>query len=105
MKKKIFAIVAIMIAVGSSAFTKIKRDQSDLVWFQVDAYSAEAINSSNGVRGDNPPITCPSGSLHCASALSISEGEVNPNSNGTFTIANGVDITDANTMNDTRNKN
>lgn len=105
MKKNFFAVIAIIIAVSTSAFTMIKRDVSDLVWFEVDASTGMAISPSDGVQGDNPPISCPSGADHCATALKISQGEVNNNGDGTFTIASGVNITSPTYYDDTRSKN
>ena len=105
MKKNLFAIIALFIAISTSAFTNIKTFESDLVWFQVDAYTGEATSPLSGVKGDEPPVTCPPGQYHCAAAISISQGEVTQNSNGTFRINSGVDITDQQTMDASRSKN
>jgi len=93
MKKNFFAIIAIVIAVAASAFTEIKREDSDLVWFEVDESTGMAISPTDGIQGDNPAVSCPTGDSFCATALKISQGEVNSNGDGTFTIASGVNIT------------
>lgn len=106
MKKKFMAIVAVIIAISASAFTVIKKTSSDLVWFEVNGNSGSALNGvSGGVQGDEPPINCPNGSKFCSTALSISDGEVIDNGDGTYGIASGVDITSSAYFDQRRMKN
>ena len=93
MKKYSFLpILALVLGIAASAFTVSENQNSDLVWFEVDQ-QGQAINSSTGgTEGVNPPMNCPGGSLLCARALSISQGEVVDNHDGTYGIATGVDI-------------
>ena len=87
-------MVVLVLAVGFSAFTKTKQMNSDLVWFQVNGTSGQALDAtSGGLQGDADPYGCSSGSTKCAAALSISQNEVVNNMDGTFGIASGVDIT------------
>lgn len=95
MKKISFLpLLALLFAVAASAFTVVHQQNSDLVWFEVDPSTGEALNqNSGGLQGSEPPISCPDGSFYCARALSLEQGEVVDNMDGTFGIATGVDIT------------
>jgi|SRR6476620_6927487 len=98
-------LLALVLAFAASAFTTVQTLDSDLVWFPVNS-SGQALNSMSGGRqGDNPPINCPGGLTYCATALSISQGEVVNNGDGTFGVASGVDITSSSTYEQRRNKN
>ncbi len=106
MKKNFLAIVAVTLAIATTAFTKAKKLDSDLVWFEVHATAGTALNSVDGGRqGDNPPMSCPTGNKYCSAALSISQGEVVDNNDGTFGITSGVDISDPGYFNQRRTKN
>ncbi len=106
MKKRFLAIAAVVIAISASAFTVIKKTSSDLVWFEVNATSGSALNgATGGLQGDDPAINCPTGSKFCSTALSISDGEVVDNEDGTYGIASGVDITSSAYFDQRRMKN
>ncbi len=89
MKKQLFGVLAIVVAISASAFTHIKaKPASDLVWFEVNA-SGNPLHPALGEQGDNPPAAynCSTGSTRCARAYSIQEGEVTLNPDGiTYTL-------------------
>lgn len=86
MKKYLLGFTAVLFAVTLFAFTQpvTKADDSDLVWFAVDS-NGDPLNSMNGTRGEEPPISCPGELIPCARALSISQGEVSLNT-GSSTV-------------------
>lgn len=75
------------------AWTARPDQNSDLVWFEMDA-NRQPVNSCGGVRGDLPPVICTGGETLCALAFSISEGEVSLNSGSTtlYHLNPGVDL-------------
>jgi hypothetical protein len=102
-KKHLFSIAAVVLAIAFSAFTKPAETSSNeyfspvLIWFQVDAMG-NAINSANGQSGTNP-FGCSGSPTLCARALTYdsanpSASEVTLNGDGvTYTIKSGVNIT------------
>jgi hypothetical protein len=93
MKKMLLPMIALVVAVSLSAFTKIQRTDSDLVWFEVNSSGQALHPTDGGVQGDTSPFGCSTGTLKCATALSISQNEVQENMDGSYQIASGVDIT------------
>ena len=93
MKKQSFLpILALVLGIAASAFTSKQATDSDLVWFEVNQ-SGAAVHPDEGMQGESSPFNCNTGSLKCATALSISAGEVVLNSDGiTYSIETGVDI-------------
>lgn len=95
MKKYLMGIIAIVLAVGFSAFTlpkakpSPKNSSTTLIWFEVDGDTGEALDPDNGMT--SPPLDCGvSGSDYCARALEY-PGEVTYD--GQYHIGSGVDIT------------
>jgi hypothetical protein len=93
MKKMLLPIMALIVGIGISAFTKVNQMDSDLVWFEVNSSGQALHPTDGGVQGDSSPFGCSTGSLKCATALSISQNEVQQNMDGSYQIASGVDIT------------
>ena len=86
-------MIALVVALSLSAFTKAKQMDSDLVWFEVNSSGQALHPTDGGVQGDSSPFGCSTGTLKCATALSISQNEVQENMDGSYRIASGVDIT------------
>jgi hypothetical protein len=91
--KLMLPILAVIVGVAASAFTVSNQKDSDLVWYEVNP-DGSAINPSDGVQSPSSPSAfgCSTGATLCSRALSISEQEVVDNGNGTYSIAQGVDI-------------
>ena len=93
--------LAAVVAISLSAFTSINEAQtqrvSDLVWFEVNP-DGTAVNPTHGIQSETAPSQCQGGQVLCASALSIAEGQVVENQDGTYSIEDGVDIADDSQM-------
>jgi len=96
MKKYFMGIIAIVVAVGFSAFTlpkaksSPKNPETTLIWFEVHETTGEATNPDAG--SVSVPGTCSTGNKYCARALEY-PGEVTYD--GSYHIGSGVDITTA----------
>lgn len=89
------AILALVMAIGFSAFTPAEKSRldSDMVWFRVNA-DDEVQDPSSGTQGDNPPAAwnCFSTVTPCAKGFLISEGDVNPTGTpGIYSLDSGTD--------------
>lgn len=89
-------ILALLIAIGASAFTSYQKStvESDLVWFKVNQ-DGSLVDGTAGIRGDNPPIgmNCQGNEALCAKAFSISAGEVEPyGTSGQYEIKPTTDV-------------
>ena len=86
-------VLALVLAVSLSAFTKAKQSYSDTVWFKLNPVTGQAMNStSGGIQSDSDPFDCHPSGDPCAASLLISS-QVVDNHDGTYGIATGVDIT------------
>ena len=87
-------LFALLLAVAASAFTVVKDRYSDLVWFQLDPDTGDAINPTNGTNSDTDPEGCdPNEEAPCSVALSLSKGTA-VNNGGTFSIGQNVNYKD-----------
>ena len=95
MKKFSFLpLLALVIAIGASAFTEVKNNTSDIVWFKLDPDTGLPLNaSSGGQQSQTDPFTCTATERPCSVALSLEDGEVIED-NGDFGIAPNVDYAD-----------
>ena len=84
-------LLALAVAIATSAFTKAKQLDAEKVWFKLDLATGQPVNaSSGGLQSDTDPFTCSSSGEPCSISLSVNS-QVVDNHNGTYGIATGVD--------------